>query len=212
VQISLTDTGIGMDDSVRERIFDPFFTTKKMGRGTGLGLASVYGIIKNHSGIIIVESEPGRGSTFNIYLPASEKRAEEINALDEKIFKGIETVLLIDDEESILEVGKDLLEKLGYKVFIANSGAEALEIYEKLSATINIVVLDMIMPGMSGGETFDRLKQANPKLKALLSSGYSIDGQATEILKRGCNGFIQKPFKVDEISRKLREILDKPDM
>ena len=208
VKISVTDTGVGMDKATQERIFDPFFTTKEMGRGTGLGLASSYGIIKNHGGFINVYSEKGHGATFNVYLPASEKEVIEEKKLAGDTVRGTETVLLVDDENMIIEVAEKLLEQLGYKVLTARSGKEAIEIYEENRQRIDILLLDMIMPDMSGGETYDRLKEINPKAKVLLSSGYSINGQATGILGRGCNGFIQKPFKMKELSQKLREILD----
>ena len=198
-----------MDKATQQRIFEPFFTTKGMGRGTGLGLASAYGIIKNHDGFINVYSEIGEGSTFNIYLPSSEKEVAKEKQSTEKAEKGEGTILLVDDEELITDVGGQLVEKLGYKVILANSGQEALEVYEKKISKIDMVILDMIMPGMSGGETYDRLKEINPDLKILLSSGYSINGQAQEILNRGCNGFIQKPFNMKRISLKISEILDK---
>ena len=208
VKISVTDTGVGMDKATRERIFDPFFTTKEMGRGTGLGLASVYGIIKNHGGFISVYSEKGHGATFNIYFPASEKKVIEEKKPTGDLLRGSETVLFIDDEEMIIEVAEALLEQLGYKVLIAGSGKEAIEIYQENKERIDIVLLDMIMPDMNGGMTYNRMKEIDPDIKVLLSSGYSINGQATEILDRGCNGFIQKPFKMKELSQKLREILD----
>ena len=209
VKISITDTGVGMDKATREKIFEPFFTTKEMGRGTGLGLASAYGIIKNHSGFINVYSEKGEGTTFNIYLPASEKEIIEEKKLPEDLLRGSETVLLVDDEDMIIDVGEQLLEKMGYTVLIARSGKEAIGIYKKNKDKIDIVLLDMIMPDMSGSDTFDSLKKINPGIKVLLSSGYSINGQATEILERGCDGFIHKPFNMKQLSRKLREILDK---
>jgi len=211
VKISVTDTGVGMDKSVQKRIFDPFFTTKKMGTGTGLGLASVYGIIKNHGGFINVYSEEGRGSTFNIYLPATgsegmAQRAEHKGK--DKIIRGKETVLFVDDEDMIIEVVGEMLEQLGYKVLIATSGKEAIETYEKNKEQIDMVILDMVMPDMNGGDTYDKLKEINPDIKVLLASGYSLDGAATEILDRGCNGFIQKPAKMKELSHKLRGIWD----
>jgi len=209
VKISITDTGIGMDKATQERIFDPFFTTKEMGRGTGLGLASAYGIIKNHGGFINVYSEKGEGSRFNIYLPASEKEVIEEKKPAGDTLRGSETVLFVDDEDMIIETAEDLLETLGYKVLTAGGGKEAIETYKKNKEQIDIVILDMVMPDMSGGETYDKLKEINPDIKVLLASGYSINGAATEILDRGCNGFIQKPAKTMELSQKLREILDK---
>ncbi len=208
VKISVTDTGVGMDKATQKRIFEPFFTTKEMGRGTGLGLASVYGIIKNHGGFINVYSEKGHGTIFNIYLPASEKGAIEEKKPAGDTLRGSETVLFVDDEDMIIEIAEELFEQLGYKVLIARSGREAIETYEKNKDHIDIVLLDMIMPDMSGSDTYDRMKKIDPDIKVLLFSGYSINGRATEILDRGCNGFIQKPFKMKELSQKLRDILD----
>ena len=208
VCVTVSDTGLGMDRATQQRIFEPFFTTKKMGRGTGLGLASAYGIIKNHGGFIEVESEAGQGAAFHIYLPASDKEVlEEVDALEE-VLKGDETILLVDDELMIIEVGQEILNALGYAVLPAMSGQEAVDIYASKKHSIDMVILDMIMPGMSGGEAYDQLKKINPEVQVLLCSGYSLSGQATEILERGCDGFIQKPFKLRELSIKIREILD----
>jgi two-component system cell cycle sensor histidine kinase/response regulator CckA len=207
VKISITDTGIGMDEKTQQRIFDPFFTTKEMGRGTGLGLASAYGIITNHGGIIKVSSRKGEGTTFTIYVPASEGEVVEEEGASEKILRGTETVLLVDDEEMILDIGRDLLNAMGYKVLTARSGREAVQLYKKGKDSFDLVILDMIMPDMGGGETFDLLKGINPGIKVLLSSGYSIDGQAAEIMSRGCDGFIQKPFNMKELSNKIRKVL-----
>jgi two-component system, cell cycle sensor histidine kinase and response regulator CckA len=208
VKISVTDTGTGMDTKTRERIFEPFFTTKEMGRGTGLGLATVYGIIKGHGGIINVHSEPGHGTTFTIYLPASEKEVVRYKAGNGTMASGSETILLVDDEKMVLEVSKELLEFMGYQVYAAESGQEAIDLYLEKRDEIDLVILDMIMPGISGGETFDRLREINPGIKVLLSSGYSITGQAQEILDRGCNGFLQKPFDPERFSNKIRKLLD----
>lgn len=207
VKISVKDTGVGMDENTIKRIFDPFFTTKDRSRGTGLGLASAYGIIKNHGGIINAHSMIGQGSTFDVYLPASPKKIVQKEELNREALKGSETVLLIDDEDIIIDIGGQILERLGYRALMARSGEEAIEIYQANKNEINIVILDMIMPDMGGGETYDRLKKINPEIKVLLSSGFSIDGQASEIINRGCNGFIQKPFNVEQLSRKIRGIL-----
>jgi two-component system cell cycle sensor histidine kinase/response regulator CckA len=208
VRISVSDTGVGMDKATRERIFEPFFTTKAVGRGTGLGLASAYGIIKNHGGIINVYSEKGHGATFKIYLPASGKQLTKEKIRHETVLTGSETILLVDDEEMVADIGKDMLEKLGYKIVVATGGNEAIKRLKTLRHEVDLVILDMIMPDMSGGETFNRLKAIKPDIKILLSSGYSLNGQASEIMQRGCNGFIQKPFNLKQISRKIREILD----
>jgi PAS domain S-box-containing protein len=210
VKISVTDTGIGMDEATLQRIFEPFFTTKEMGRGTGLGLAFAHGIIKNHGGIIDIDSKKDKGTTFDIYLPASKKEVTiKEKKLEDEILRGTETVLFVDDEDMILHVGKDIFREMGYNVLLAGSGKEAVEVYRKHKDKIDLVILDMIMPDMGGGEAYDIMKEDAPGVKVLLSSGYSIDGQVTEILKRGCDGFIQKPFNVKELSRKVREILDK---
>ena len=210
VKISVADTGVGMDEATRQRIFEPFFTTKEMGHGAGLGLASAYGIIKNHGGIIDVQSEKGEETTFNIYLPISGKGVTTDEAKPAKeILKGTETVLLVDDEDMVLEVGNGMLKEAGYKVLLAKSGREAVEVYRKHKDEIDLVILDMIMPDMDGGEAYDRMKDMNPEIRALLSSGYSLEGQASEILERGCNGFIQKPFGIRELSSKIVEILGK---
>jgi PAS domain S-box-containing protein len=209
IMISISDTGIGMDETTQRRIFDPFFTTKEMKRGSGLGLASSYGIIKNHSGYIDVYSEKGNGTTFEIYLPASTNEVVKEENLHGEAFKGSETILFVDDEYMVIDVCQQILKELGYRVFLARSGKEAIEIYRRKQDEIDMVILDMIMPEMGGGETYDKLKEFNPDVKVLLSSGYSIDGLATEILDRGCDGFIQKPFGMKDLSRKLREILGK---
>lgn len=209
VKISITDTGVGIDKVTQERIFEPFFTTKEMGRGTGLGLASVYGIVKGHGGYINVYSELDQGTTFTIYLPASGKEAVEDTELTKDIIKGTGTILLIDDEKMILEVGRELLEELGYTVLPAMSGQKAIDIFQKDQDNIDMIIMDMIMPEMSGSETFDRLKEINPDVKILLSSGYSVNGQATNILQRGCDGFIQKPFNMNQLADRIHKIMPK---
>jgi CheY-like chemotaxis protein len=207
VYMSVTDTGIGMDAKTMDRIFDPFFTTKEMAHGTGLGLASAYGIIKTHGGIITVESEKGQGTTFHIYFPASEKRVETKPKQPESIQRGEGTILLVDDEPLIIDVSIRLLSILGYKVLAAANAEEALTIYEQNSDRIDLVLLDMIMPDIGGRETFDALKAINPEVKVILTSGYTLDGNARDIMERGCRAFIQKPFTIQDLSQKIREVL-----
>ncbi len=206
VMLSVADTGVGMDKLTIKRIFEPFFTTKS-GQGTGLGLASVYGTIKVHNGYINVDSKKGLGTTFKIYLPASEIKLRKTVKIPEELIKGTGTVLMVDDEEVIIEVGRELLGAIGYKVLTAIDGKEAIEIYKKNMDKIDIVLLDMIMPDMGGGKVFDIIKKINPDAKVLLISGYSLDNQAAEILNRGCDGFMQKPFNLNELSGKIRKII-----
>ena len=209
VKISVTDNGVGMDEATRLRIFEPFFTTKEMGRGTGLGLAMVYGIVSGHKGYSHVYSEEGHGTTFSIYLPASEgKIVADVETSHKALARGSETILLVDDEELVINFMKDVLQKLGYKVFAAQNGHTAIQFYEEKRDDIDLVILDLIMPGMGGKGTFVRLREINPDVKVILSGGYSINGVATEVMDKGCQAFIQKPFTAREISHKIREILD----
>ena len=208
VKISVTDTGEGMDKETLDRIFEPFFTTKEMGHGTGLGLATVYGIVKNHGGFINVYSEKGHGTTFNQYLPASNKQVLKEPEPVENLLKGRETILFVDDEKLIIDTIKELLTNLGYRVLVAFGGREAIAVYEANKDNIHMVILDLIMPDLGGGAVYDRLKEIDPDVKVLLSSGYSVGGAAQDILDRGCNGFIQKPFNLRRLSQKIRRLLD----
>jgi PAS domain S-box-containing protein len=208
VKISISDTGEGMDAETLKRVFDPFFSTKKKGVGTGLGMTSVYGIIKNHGGIITVYSEKGQGATFNIYLPASEKQIEKKALFREEILRGSETILLMDDEEMIIETTGEMLKALGYSVMTATRGHQAVEIYREKHPEIDLVILDMIMPEMGGREVFNMLRQIKPDVKVLLSSGYSLEGEASDILKEPRTGFIQKPFDMLNLSRIVRKVMD----
>jgi len=211
VKISVTDTGVGMETETLKKIFDPFFTTREVGQGTGLGLASAYGIIKNHNGSITVSSRKGKGTTFDLYLPAVEtqKPAQPTEShRDLEVMRGSETVLLVDDEEIVIDVGTEMLQELDYSVLVARGGEEALKQYRAHTDVIDLVILDMVMPGMSAAETYQKLRDENPHIVVLLSSGYSIEGQATDILNLGCNGFIQKPFSMGALSQKIREVLN----
>jgi len=208
VKISVTDTGVGMDKETERKIFEPFFTTKDTGEGIGLGLASSYGIVKNHGGFIDVYSEKGKGTTFNIYLPVSEKNYIKEADKTECVKKtGTETILLVDDEKIIRNITEKMLNKLGYQVLTAANGLNAVEIYKNNKDKTDMVILDMIMPEMGGSETYDELKKINPDIKVLLASGYSIDEDVSNILERGCNGFIQKPFSLNKLLQKIRDIL-----
>ena len=210
IKISVTDTGVGMDAATQRQIFDPFFTTKEMGRGTGLGLASSYGIIKNHGGVINVYSEKDIGTTFNIYLPAVEETGvvQEASPVSQEMERGKETILLVDDEQIILDVGKEMMEALGYEVLLATAGEEAIQCYKDHKENIDLVILDMILPGMSGKEIYTILKGINENIKVLVSSGYNMDGEAAEVLRQGASNFIQKPFTMKDLSHKIREVLD----
>jgi CheY-like chemotaxis protein len=209
VRISVADTGVGMDEETKTRLFEPFFTTKGRGRGTGLGLASAYGIVKNHGGMIDVYSERGKGSVFSVYLPASTKEPVPTRKPEETLLKGTETLLLVDDEEPVVEVTRQMLERLGYRVLTATTGKQAVDLFRANRQTIDLVILDMIMPDLSGGKTYDAIREANPAAKVLLASGYALDGEASSIMARGCSGFIQKPYTLRAVSSKLREILGK---
>lgn len=207
VKASIIDTGTGMDESTQQRIFEPFFTTQKIGRGSGLGLASAFGIIKNHDGFIDFVSKKGKGSSFYVYLPASDKKMIRENGTGQRTTGDSGSILLVDDENFILDVVKYMLEACGYEVLTAESGKAAIEIYGNHYEKIDLVILDMIMPDLGGGAVYDQMKEINPGIKVLLSSGYSLQGQASAILARGCNGFIQKPFDMLQLSRKVNEIL-----
>ena len=211
-QVSITDTGIGMDESIRQQIFDPFFTTKQKSRGTGLGLASAYGIIKNHGGFITVNSEVGQGTEFNIYLPISKKRAEREIPTETGLVKGSETILLVEDEEMVVAVGQAMLEKLGYRVIVARDGKQAVDAVKKKGDEIDLVILDLIMPVMGGDKAFDLIREIQPAMPVILSSGYSLDGQANAIVQKGCNEFIQKPFNISKLSQIVRKILNDPNV
>ncbi len=209
VKISVTDTGMGMDEATKSRIFDPFFTTKEMGRGAGLGLASVYGIVRGHKGAIHVYSEKGHGATFNIYLPASGKDAIIQEDRAGKLVRGHETILLVDDEQIITDVTGAMIRGLGYEVIIAQSGEEAVEVYMANQARIDLVIMDMIMPGAGGGTAIDKIHAINPGIKIILSSGYSLNGEAKHIMDRGgARAFLQKPFPFEDLSQKIREVLE----
>jgi two-component system, cell cycle sensor histidine kinase and response regulator CckA len=208
IKIAVTDTGVGMDAETQKRIFEPFFSTKGIGKGTGLGLASAYGIIKNHGGFISVYSEVGQGSKFVICLPASETDAVEAAPENKPLLTGNETILVVDDEPVNIQVTREILEHLGYTILTAQNGQEALDLYRKKGKDIRLVILDMIMPVMNGRETLAKLKEIDQNVAVLLSSGYSLDSEDAQIVSLGCRGFVQKPFRMEELSLRVRSVLD----
>ncbi len=206
VCLEIRDTGIGMEEETRERIFEPFFTTKGLSGGTGLGLASVYGTVKAHGGYIEVASQVGAGATFSIYLPAT-REAVDVGDDTGKILLGKGTILVVDDDEAVLEACAAILEYLRYTPLRAASGGDAIELFRDRAAEIDLVILDMILPDMGGGDVYDALKQIEPHAKVLLASGYSLEGQAERIMKRGCDDFIQKPFTIEQLSQKIGALI-----
>ena len=212
IMMVIADTGVGMENKVRQRIFEPFYTTKELGRGTGLGLASAYGIIKGHGGYIDVDSKKGHGATFFIYLPTSTRPVEKTDYKDKSVIHGSGCILIVDDEPDVLEISSKMLKKLGFNVLEACSGRDALSVYRQNRKMIDLVLLDMIMPDIGGGEVYERMKDMDRNVKAILATGYSLDGEASRILKKGCDGVIQKPFSIDRLSRVIYRVLKPQDM
>lgn len=209
VRVSITDTGVGIEEKNLPHIFEPFFTTKPVGQGTGLGLASAYGIIRNHGGMITVKSEQGKGSTFTIYLPqGSGTPLKEKSRTEAASLEGI-TILVVDDEAMIRETASAMLAYSGAKVLEADGGQSALKLYSENKDKIDLIILDMVMPNMRGGEAFERLKALNPAVKVILSSGYSLNREAEEIMSKGCIGFLQKPFGRNELTKLVKEAIEK---
>jgi len=213
--VTIKDTGIGMDQETQTKVFDPFFSTKGTDdkKGRGLGLSTVYGIVKNHDGFILVDSNIGEGASFHVWLPKSDnydlqEKVEKSNDITQ-MQEGSETILLVDDEEEVVNIGKKFLEKLGYKPLVARDGFEAVEIFKIHKDKISLVVLDLIMPGMNGSQAFAEIKKIQENSKILISTGYTVDGKIEDLLNKGCQGFIQKPFSLNEFSHALRKILDK---
>lgn len=204
VCLTVEDNGKGMDEETRKRIFEPFFTTKFQGRG--MGMAAAYGIIRNHNGWIIVDSELDKGTAVSIWLPAIEVE-EEIKKERPEPNTGTGTVLVIEDEEDVLEITRAFLERLGYHVLEAKTGNRGVEIAKTFSGEIDLALLDIKLPDIPGDKVYPLLIKARPRLRVIVSSGYSIDGPAREILDAGAEGFIQKPFSVSSLSEKLKEVL-----
>ncbi len=214
VLLSMSDTGHGMEKETLEHIFDPFYTTKEVGKGTGLGLAIVYGIVKNHEGYVMCYSRPGSGASFTIYLPASQAATEHLEVVESLESKplamgGHETILLVDDEEFIRELGVDVLGQAGYKVLTARNGEQALEVYRREQAQIDLIILDLIMPGMGGRKCLEELLKIGSQTRVLIASGYSPDASTKGALETGAAGFINKPYDTKQLLELVRKILDK---
>jgi CheY-like chemotaxis protein len=211
VRLSVSDTGVGMTPEVKERVFEPFFTTKERGKGTGLGLSTVYGIVKQSEGNIWIYSEPGQGTTFKIYLPRVDEPLEELNekVMKEEIPRGNETILVVEDEEEVRKVAARILKKQGYTVLETSHGNEALHICHHFNDQIHLMLTDVVMPRMSGRELANQLMATHPDMKVLYMSGYTDNAIAHHgILEEGMN-YIQKPFTMDGLARKVREVLEK---
>ncbi len=209
VCVSVSDTGCGVSPEVQARLFEPFFTTKEVGQGTGLGLSVVYGIVKGHSGFINVYSQEGRGSTFHVYLPAIEAAVEEREVEGLELPAGTETILVVDDEEAVQALGRGVLELCGYTVLIAEDGLQALEVYQAHRREIPLVVLDVIMPQMGGRECLRRLRELNPQVKVLISTGYTARGLAQELVAEGALEVVEKPFRIRDFAVAVRTTIDR---
>jgi CheY-like chemotaxis protein len=210
IELSVSDTGCGIEKNIIQLIFEPFFTTKEAGKGTGLGLSVVYGIVKSHNGFISCESEPNKGTTFHIFLPASLTSLPQrvADTHPKQLPTGNETILFVDDEKSILETGKDTLTIYGYKVLMASDGEQALELYKSSKDDIRLVILDLIMPGRGGKKCLSELLAFNPSAKVLMTSGYTAYRQETDLLEYGASGFIGKPYRPEDLLASIRRILD----
>src|SRR5467141_292332 len=208
VLLSVSDTGMGMDAATVERIFEPFFTTKEVGKGTGLGLATVFGIVKQHGGFINVYSEPGKGTTFRVYLPSDSGAAEPPKREgDERPQRGTETVLLAEDHEGLRELGKETLEALGYKVILAENGTEAVALFKRDSARIDVVVVDVVMPGMSGPDAYLEMSAIRPGLGVVFATGYTAEAASlTPLVEKGAS-VLQKPYSAKSLSQAIRSVL-----
>jgi two-component system cell cycle sensor histidine kinase/response regulator CckA len=210
VRLGVSDTGCGMSPEVQAQLFEPFFTTKEVGKGTGLGLAMVYGIVKGHDGFIEVYSQEGQGSTFHVYLPARKKTEQGREAEELGWPTGTETILVVDDEGGVRKLGQAVLEPCGYTVLLAEDGAQALEVYQVHREEIALVVLDVIMPQMNGLECLRRLREMDPQVKVLISTGYTARDLAEELVAEGALGVVEKPFQLRDFTVAVRTAIDGP--
>lgn len=209
VLLRVSDVGDGMDAATLAHIFEPFFTTKGLGRGTGLGLATVYGIVEQHFGFIHVESQLGAGTAFNVYLPVAERKIEEVEeAAQDTAIGGGETVLIAEDEHAVLRALSTVLRSFGYTVLTASDGIEALQVFEANAATIDLVIADMMMPGISGREVMNRVREQGFQTPFLFSSGYSADAVHTDFVVHEGLNLIQKPYRKEALLQEVRRILD----
>ena len=213
VCLRVTDTGCGMDAATLARIFEPFFTTKEVGKGTGLGLATVYGIVKQHDGWIEVASEPGKGATFSVYFPAcaGEIEVKPHGAIPATAVRGgKETILVVEDETVLREMARTILQDCGYRTLEASSGREALKVWEQHQSAIDLVLTDMVMPeGVSGMDLAQRLSALKPQIKIIFASGYSMDDIDTAFVRKGRAVFLQKPYTHVTLAKAVRDCLDK---
>jgi two-component system cell cycle sensor histidine kinase/response regulator CckA len=206
IVLMVSDTGHGMTPDVLSHVFKPFFSTRAPGRG--LGLAAAYGIVKNHGGYIHAEGKEGQGASFTVYLPATTREPIKTSETLKTVHGGNETILVVDDEATILAINRQLLENNGYQVLTARDGAEALRVAGEFSGEIHLVVLDMAMPVMSGAEAFSLLKQMRPNAKVIISSGYDLNDSARSLLNAGADAFLQKPFLLKDLTHEVRRLLD----
>ena len=207
--LSVSDSGVGMDEKTIERIFDPFFTTKEVGKGTGLGLASVYGTVKQHGGYITVSSRPYEGTTFRIYLPLVDTARRETAAPADELKRGTETVLVAEDDPDVRRMLTIILESNGYAVIQAADGDEAVRAYKENKEKIGLVILDVVMPGKNGREVLDEIVRMSPQVKAIFVSGYTGDVVIDKGIRSESVDFVQKPVSVGVLLTKVREVLDR---
>jgi two-component system cell cycle sensor histidine kinase/response regulator CckA len=209
VHIAVADQGTGMDAQTLEHIFEPFFTTKEVGKGTGLGLATVYGIVKQHEGIIDVLSEVGKGTEFRIYLPPGSGEAQAAERrVAVPVKHGTETILIADDHEGVREAAREMLEPLGYNIILAGSGLEAVEIFENRRDEIDLVVLDVVMPTMTGLHAYEKMLVMKPRLRAVFTSGYTVEAESLQAMRRRGVSVLQKPYSSSDLGRQIRAVLD----